>query len=89
MPVDPLTLIRELDHRTSDGIDVRLLWSELGGRVVVAVHDTRTDDVFSVPVLAHDLVLDVFDDPFAYASARGMLTNDLELELMMHAPLAG
>ena len=30
-------LMRELDHRNSDGIDVRLMWNEHDGRVVVQV----------------------------------------------------
>jgi hypothetical protein len=84
----PDSLIRELDHRTSEGIDVRLLWSEYDGRVAVAVHDTRTDDVFLVPVLPHDLAAEVFEHPFVYAAKRGICTCDLELELMMAAPLA-
>ena len=36
------TLMRELDHRSSNGIDVRLMWSESDGRVHVAV--TRQQD---------------------------------------------
>jgi len=87
MLTDPLSLIRELDRRTSDGIDVRLLWSEYDGRVAVAVHDTRTDDAFLVPVLPHDLAVEVFDDPFAYAAQRGIRTSDIEVALMMNAPL--
>jgi hypothetical protein len=33
--------------------------------------------------------LEVFDHPFAYAAERGIETSDLELELMLDAPLAG
>jgi hypothetical protein len=89
MIAHPATLVCELDHRTCDGLDVRLLWSEYDGRVAVVVHDARTGDAFSVPVLAHDRATEVFDDPFAYAAARGIATSDLELELMLDAPLAG
>jgi hypothetical protein len=49
------SLIRELDRRGDDGLDVRLLRSELDRRVAVVVHDPRTDDAFCVPVLPHDL----------------------------------
>jgi hypothetical protein len=65
-----LPLIRELDRRTGDGLDVRLLWNEYDGRVSVFVHDARSGDGFRVPVLPHDQVLEVFDHPFAYAAAR-------------------
>jgi hypothetical protein len=43
-------LMRELDRRTSDGIDVRLLWCELDGSVHVAVHDAKTGEAFTVDV---------------------------------------
>lgn len=88
MPEYPFALIRELDHRTSDGLDVRLLWSEYDRRVAVVVHDATTGDGFSVPVLPHDRALDVFLHPFAYAAARGIPTR-AEIELMLEAPPAG
>ena len=65
MTAHPLSLIRQLDHRTSDGFDVRLLWTEHDGRVTVVVHDTRTDDAVCVPVLPRDIAIEVFDHPFA------------------------
>ena len=85
----PASFVRELDHRSSDGLDVRLLWSEYDGRVAVVVHDARTGDAFSVAVLPHDRAVEVFEHPFAYAAARGIPTSDLELELMLDAPSAG
>jgi hypothetical protein len=54
MPAQPSPLVRELDHRSSGGVDVRLLLSDRDGRVIVAVHDSRTDDAFTVQVLPHD-----------------------------------
>jgi hypothetical protein len=42
--------IRELDHRTSGGIEVRLLWNPLTSRVAVAVEDTRTGESFELQV---------------------------------------
>jgi hypothetical protein len=35
---------RELDRRTGDGIEVRLLWCRNDGRVTVAVSDTNTGE---------------------------------------------
>ena len=31
--------VRELDHRSSNGIDVTLLWGSRSGRIFVAVED--------------------------------------------------
>lgn len=63
----PDKAIRELDQRTSDSIDVRLLWNAATDEVVVAVHDTRNDESFEVPVAAADALV-AFHHPFAYAS---------------------
>ncbi len=60
-------VIRELDRRTSDGIDVRLLWNPLADQVVLAVHDARTDESFELQVPAADALL-AFHHPYAYAS---------------------
>jgi len=61
---------RELDSRTSDGIHVRLLWHSDEERVSVAVQDTKTGDVFEVPVPDQERALDVFHHPYAYAPDR-------------------
>jgi hypothetical protein len=63
-------LMRELDHRTSDGIDVRLLWCERDGRVLVAVNDAKTGESFTVEVREGESAKNVFDHPFAYADRR-------------------
>ena len=68
MTVDTLQLMRELDRRQSDGIHVRLLWSEPDNRVAVAVADTRTGDAFVVEVRNGDSALDVSHHPYAYAA---------------------
>ena len=60
-------VIRELDRRTSDGIDVRLLWNPLADQVVLAVHDARTDESFELQVPAADALF-AFHHPYAYAS---------------------
>ena len=60
-------LMRELDRRTSDGIDVRLLWRQFDGRVHVAVSDTKTGESFTVEVREGENALKVFHHPYAYA----------------------
>ena len=64
------TLMRELDHRNSDGIDVRLLWCQHDGRVLVAVSDAKTGDAFTVEVREGENAMTVFHHPFAYADRR-------------------
>ena len=61
--------LRELDHRTSDGIDVRLLWDQHEDRVLVSVSDAKTGETFTVPVAPSQRAYDVFHHPFAYAPA--------------------
>jgi hypothetical protein len=60
-------LMRELDHRNSDGIDVRLMWNEHDGRVLVQVNDSKTDESFTVEVREGENALNVFHHPYAYA----------------------
>ena len=42
--------MRGLDSRTSDGINVRLLWHRHDDRVTVAVDDAKTGDAFTIDV---------------------------------------
>jgi hypothetical protein len=58
--------IRELDRRSSDGIDVALLWAPRTNRLLVAVVDERDGYSFELQVDAAD-ALDAFRHPFAYA----------------------
>jgi hypothetical protein len=62
--------LRELDHRVSDGIDVRLLWRPEDDRALVAVSDARTGESFTVVVRPDQRPLDVFHHPYAYAPDR-------------------
>jgi hypothetical protein len=76
--------LRELDHRVSDGIDVRLLWRPYDDRVLVAVDDSKTGESFAIEVGRDQRALDVFHHPFAYAGNRRSrpgeeTTGELEL----------
>jgi hypothetical protein len=59
------TGIRELDHRTSDGIDVTLLWDSETNHVSVAVIDERSGETFELDVSGAD-ALYAFNHPYAY-----------------------
>jgi len=59
----------ELAHRTSNGLDVSLLWSRSTGRLLVAVADDRTGESFTVDA-PRDRALDVYNHPFAYSTAH-------------------
>jgi hypothetical protein len=59
---------RELDHRSNDRIEVRLLWRPSDDRVIVAVADGKTGERFTVDVRKGESALDVFHHPFAYAA---------------------
>ena len=60
-------VIRELDRRQSDGIDVRLLWNSADDQVVVAVFDARTGDAFELQA-PPQRALDVFHHPYTYTA---------------------
>lgn len=72
MPEPLVTSIRELDDRDSDGLHVRLLRNASDSQVWVDVRDARTGIASSVPVLPSDRAVEVFEQPFAYAAARGI-----------------
>jgi len=59
--------IRELDHRSGDGIDVTLLWYPDTSRVSVAVVDVRSGEAFELTVPPAD-ALEAFRHPYAYAT---------------------
>jgi len=59
----------ELADREADGLEVRLLWSETSGCVLVAVDDTRAGHRFAFDVPRGE-ALAAFHHPFAYAPAR-------------------
>lgn len=56
---------KELDHRSSNGIDVFLLWSPRNDDITVFVVDGSAGDSFALRVDPAD-ALDAFHHPFAY-----------------------
>jgi hypothetical protein len=73
------TLPRELCSRTSDGIEVALLWTPGIEQLRVAVVDLRSNRSFDLPVQARH-AMQVFHHPFAYAAACGLLGDDLDAD---------
>jgi hypothetical protein len=73
MSAETTPLIRELDCRISDGIEVRLLWRPHDEVVLVAVSDARTEEAFAIEVRDGENPLDVFHHPYAYAASRPKL----------------
>jgi hypothetical protein len=68
MTTAPDTAIRELDQRTSDGIEVKLLWSAETDRVWIDVCDSREGASFELEVDPRD-ALEAFRHPYAYGPA--------------------
>ena len=60
------TGMRELDHRSSDDIEVTLLWSARTNRVFVSVLERRSEALFEFEV-APAQALEAFQHPYAYA----------------------
>jgi YD repeat-containing protein len=77
--------IIELDIRTTDGIDVRLLWDKSENRLSVTASDVRSGETVEVEVRDHERALDVFHHPYAYAAFHGV--EPLEARLL--SPTAG
>ncbi len=61
---------RELAHRSSDGLDVSLLWHPADDTPYLSVVDLRTHTAMRFSV-ARDAALDAFNHPFAYAPTPG------------------
>jgi hypothetical protein len=59
--------------RRSGTADVALFWSKRTQQAAVAVDDDATGEHFELLVEADDNPLDLFEHPFAYASARHVL----------------
>ena len=58
------TVIHELDHRSNDGLDVRLLWNSGTNQVSITVADDRVGESFAFEVSPADSV-DAYHHPYA------------------------
>ncbi len=61
---------RELAYRSTNGINVFLIWYPADDSLAVAVIDENADS-FELVVTAQE-ALDVFEHPYAYAAFRGL-----------------
>lgn len=66
MTTTTATTLRELDHRSGNGIHVSLLWDSATGRVTVELYDEALDEALEFEAPPHR-ALDAFNHPFAYA----------------------
>jgi hypothetical protein len=62
---------RELDFRTSDGLEVTLLWDTETNGLTVAVFDSKSGDDFQIEVSSSQ-AMDAFQHPYAYAANQGV-----------------
>jgi hypothetical protein len=67
-PID--ILYRELDHRSGDGIEVRLLWRASDDTLHVTASDARTGENLTIHVSDPSRARDVFLHPFAHGPAE-------------------
>lgn len=74
--ITTLETFEELDHRSSNGIDVWLLWSRETGELTVVVED-ETGERLTLAA-APDQAMQVFNHPYAYAAFRGLLAEEPE-----------
>jgi hypothetical protein len=70
--------IRELAHRSNDGIDVTLFWHPDTGKLTVCVCDQRDGAYFEVEPNAKQ-ALDAFYHPYSYASLSSVHYEDRRL----------
>ncbi len=68
--VHSLPARRELAYRSTNGIDVFLVWCPVDDALAVVVLDEKADS-FELVVTASE-ALDVFEHPYAHASFRGL-----------------
>lgn len=71
-PTFDLTSARELDARSNDGVEVRLLWHPPTDGVAVEVIDGRREERFAFAIETAD-ACDAFHHPFAYAAREALV----------------
>ena len=68
--------LHELAHRSSNGLDVTLLWARSTNTASVHVYDEQTSDEFELVVEPGTSPLAIFHHPFAHAAWRGVDYGD-------------
>lgn len=76
-------VLRELDRRRSDGIDVRVLWNQTEDTVVVDVFDSKTGASFEIEAERHE-ALDAFHHPYSYVASNSGTTTTSSLSGRVH-----
>jgi hypothetical protein len=66
---------KELVARHNGTTDVALLWSRRRRLAAVVLHDDARGESFELLVGPTDDPLDVYEHPYAYAAARGLLVG--------------
>lgn len=64
---------KELASRQSGTVEISLLWSKRRHRAAVTLEDTVTGESIELPLAPEDDPLDVYNHPYVYAAARGLL----------------
>jgi hypothetical protein len=70
--------MRELAHRSNDGLDVTLFWHPATGELTICVSDQRRGAYFEFEPEASD-ALDSFYHPYSYASLSSVHYEDSRL----------
>ena len=70
--------LRELAHRSGDGLEVTLFWRPSNDDLMVCVCDRRRGAYFEVRPEPH-LALDAFYHPYSYASVAEVHYEDARL----------
>ena len=73
-----ITSMRELAHRSDDGIDVTLFWHPHTDELTVCVCDQRRGAYFEFEP-ARNLALDAFYHPYSYAPLSSVHYEDTRL----------
>jgi hypothetical protein len=81
--------LRELNARTADGKHVRLLWDQLNNELFVDLEDSRSGEVFVIPVRDPNLASDVFNHPYPYAAAEHAAVQRKEMHEAIQVGFSG
>ncbi len=76
--IEMLPASRELAYRSTNGIEVFLIWYPADDSLAIVVNDENADS-FELVVTAQE-ALDVFEHPYAYAAFRGLELAEAPLE---------